>query len=77
LIGDEGDVVERLAAPPDAEGLRQLVEPVGPQGRVRVVCPEHTCVSKLAGDPAVFAEPDVLDPISLRGLPELWVYPGM
>ena len=37
LIGDEGDVVERLAAPPDADGLRHLVERVGRQGRVRGV----------------------------------------
>jgi hypothetical protein len=31
LIGDEGDVVERLVAPPDADGLRHRVERVGPQ----------------------------------------------
>ena len=28
LIGDEGDVIGRLAAPPDADGLRHLVERV-------------------------------------------------
>jgi transposase len=37
LIGDEGDVIGRLAAPPDADGLRRLVERVGPQGGVRGV----------------------------------------
>jgi hypothetical protein len=42
LIGDEGDVVERLAAPPDADGLRHLVERVGPQGRVRGVIESMT-----------------------------------
>ncbi len=42
LIGDEGDVLERLAAPPDADGLRQLVERVGPQGRVRGVIESMT-----------------------------------
>jgi transposase len=42
LIGDEGDVVERLAAPPDADGLRHLVERVGPQGRVRAVIESMT-----------------------------------
>ena len=42
LIGNEGDVVERLAAAPDAEGLRQLVERVGPQGRVRGVIESMT-----------------------------------
>ena len=31
LIGDDGEVVAQLAAPPDAEGLRRLVERVGPQ----------------------------------------------
>jgi hypothetical protein len=33
LIGDDGDVVGRLAAPPDADGLRRLVDHVRPQGR--------------------------------------------
>ena len=42
LIGDEGDVVGRLAAPPDADGLRHLVERVGPQGRVRGVIESMT-----------------------------------
>src|SRR5215217_394996 len=42
LIGDEGVVVERLAAPPDADGLRHLVERVGPQGRVRAVIESMT-----------------------------------
>src|SRR4051812_2950851 len=42
LIGEEGDVVERLAAPPDADGLRHLVERVGPQGRVRGVIESMT-----------------------------------
>src|SRR5215210_7283529 len=42
LIGDEGDVVGRLAAAPDADGLRQLVERVGPQGRVRGVIESMT-----------------------------------
>src|SRR3954454_5491391 len=37
LIGDEGDVVGRLAAPPDGDGLRELVERVVAQGRVRGV----------------------------------------
>ena len=42
LIGDDGDVVGRLAAPPDAEGLRRLVERVGPQGRMRGVIESMT-----------------------------------
>jgi transposase len=42
LIDDEGDVVGRLAAPPDADGLRHLVERVGPQGRVRGVIESMT-----------------------------------
>ena len=42
LIGDDGDVVGRLAAPPDAEGLRRLVERVGPQGRIRGVIESMT-----------------------------------
>jgi transposase len=42
LIGDDGDVVGRLAAPPDADGLRHLVERVGPQGRVRGVIESMT-----------------------------------
>jgi transposase len=42
LIGDEGDVVGRLAAAPDADGLRRLVERVGPQGRVRGVIESMT-----------------------------------
>jgi hypothetical protein len=42
LIGDHGDVVGRLAAPPDADGLRRLVERVGPQGRVRGVIESMT-----------------------------------
>ena len=42
FVGDEGDVVERLAAPPDADGLRRLVERVGPQGRVRGVIESMT-----------------------------------
>src|SRR3954462_13457952 len=42
LIGDEGDVVERLTAPPDADGLRHLVERVGPQRRVRGVIESMT-----------------------------------
>jgi hypothetical protein len=42
LIGDAGDVVERLAAAPDADGLRHLVERVGPQGRVRGVIESMT-----------------------------------
>src|SRR4051812_9093935 len=42
LVGEEGDVVERLAAPPDADGLRHLVERVGPQGRVRGVIDSMT-----------------------------------
>ena len=42
LIGDEGDVVARLAAPPDADGLRHLVERVGAQGRVRGVIESMT-----------------------------------
>jgi predicted NBD/HSP70 family sugar kinase len=33
LIDEDGEVVGRLAAPPDADGLRHLVERVGPQGR--------------------------------------------
>ena len=32
LIDDAGEVVGRLAAPPDADGLRRLVERVNPQG---------------------------------------------
>ena len=35
LIGDEGELVGRLAASPDADGLRHLVERVAGQGRVR------------------------------------------
>src|SRR3712207_9345610 len=42
LIGDDGEVVGRLAAPPDADGLRRLVERVGPQGRVRGVIESMT-----------------------------------
>ena len=42
LIGDGGQVVGRLAAPPDADGLRHLVERVGPQGRVRGVIESMT-----------------------------------
>ena len=42
LIGDDGRLVGRLAAPPDADGLRRLVERVGPQGRVRGVIESMT-----------------------------------
>src|SRR3712207_3383290 len=42
LIADDGEVVGQLAAPPDADGLRQLVERVGPQGRVRGVIESMT-----------------------------------
>jgi transposase len=42
LIGHDGDVIGRLAAPPDADGLRRLVERVGPQGRVRGVIESMT-----------------------------------
>jgi hypothetical protein len=42
LIGDDGDVIGRLAAPPDADGLRRLVERVGAQGRVRGVIESMT-----------------------------------
>ncbi len=42
LIGDDGEVVGRLAAPPDADGLRHLVERVGPQGCVRGVIESMT-----------------------------------
>jgi len=42
LIGDDGDVVGRLAAAPDADGLRRLVERVGPQGRIRGVIESMT-----------------------------------
>ena len=42
LIDDDGDVVGRLAASPDADGLRRLVERVGPQGRVRGVIESMT-----------------------------------
>ena len=43
LIGDEGEVVGELAAPPDADGLRHLVERVGPCGeRVRGVIESMT-----------------------------------
>jgi hypothetical protein len=37
-----GDVVGRLAAAPDADGLRRLVERVGPQARVRGVIESMT-----------------------------------
>jgi hypothetical protein len=50
LIGDGGQLVGRLAAAPDADGLRRLVERVGPQGRVRGVIE--------LPDPAVRAERD-------------------
>jgi transposase len=42
LIGDDGEVVAQLAAAPDADGLRRLVERVGPQGRVRGVIESMT-----------------------------------
>jgi transposase len=42
LIDDDGDVVGRLAAPPDADGLRHLVERVGPQGHIRGVIESMT-----------------------------------
>jgi transposase len=42
LIGDDGEVVAQLAAPPDADGLRRLVERVGPQGRIRGVIESMT-----------------------------------
>ena len=42
LIGEEGEVIGYLAAPPDADGLRHLVERVGPQGRVRGVIESMT-----------------------------------
>jgi transposase len=42
LIGDDGDVIGRLAVPPDADGLRRLVERVGPQARVRGVIESMT-----------------------------------
>jgi transposase len=42
LIDDDGEVVAQLAAPPDAEGLRRLVERVGPQGRIRGVIESMT-----------------------------------
>jgi transposase len=42
LIGDEGEVVAQLAAPPDADGLRRLVERVGPQGHIRGVIESMT-----------------------------------
>jgi transposase len=44
LIGDDGGVIGRLAAPPDADGLRRLVERVGSQGRVRGVIESMTGV---------------------------------
>jgi transposase len=42
LIGDDGEVVGRLAVPPDADGLRGLVRRVGAQGRVRGVIESMT-----------------------------------
>jgi transposase len=42
LIDDDGEGVAQLAASPDAEGLRRLVERVGPQGRVRGVIESMT-----------------------------------
>jgi transposase len=42
LVGDDGEVVAQLAAPPDADGLRRLVERVGPQGRIRGVIESMT-----------------------------------
>jgi transposase len=42
LIGDDGELVGRLAASPDADGLRHLVERVGRQGRVRGVIESMT-----------------------------------
>jgi transposase len=42
LIGDDGAVVGRLAAAPDADGLRHLVERVGPQRRARGVIESMT-----------------------------------
>src|ERR671910_1212666 len=42
LIDDDGEAVGRLAAAPDADGLRQLVERVGPRGRVRGVIESMT-----------------------------------
>jgi transposase len=42
LIDEDGEVVGRLAAPPDADGLRHLVERIGPQGRVRGVIESMT-----------------------------------
>ena len=42
LIGDDGEVVGCLGAPPDADGLRHLVERIGPQGRVRGVIESMT-----------------------------------
>jgi len=42
LIGDDGEVVGRLAASPDADGLRHLVDRVGPGGRVRGVIESMT-----------------------------------
>ncbi|MGH2947200.1 MAG: IS110 family transposase [Solirubrobacteraceae bacterium] len=42
LIDEAGEVIERLAAPPDGDGLRRLVERVGPQGRVRAVIESMT-----------------------------------
>jgi transposase len=42
LIGDDGELVGRLAASPDADGLRHLVERVAGQGRVRGVIESMT-----------------------------------
>jgi transposase len=42
LIDGDGEVVAQLVAPPDAEGLRRLVERVGPQGRIRGVIESMT-----------------------------------
>jgi transposase len=42
LIGDDGEVLGQLVAPPDADGLRRLVERVGPQGRIRGVIESMT-----------------------------------
>jgi transposase len=42
LIGADGELVGRLAAPPDGDGLRRLVQRVGAQERVRGVIESMT-----------------------------------